>query len=401
MDDKGKIVSSRDIDDNLALQIWTKGNAPRLVLFNKVKNTRKLIHLSWVEKRDRKLSINGKKRGESTNYLVQDFEPAVQQILAEYAARTNFIRAKLLQFSLNFEKVVHSPELVTVKNEMTLLSEDKRCALWIADCTGPNKKVGVFRPFFPVTKAEAEAFTEERLQKGEAGRSADALIKSGVVSHLKSIRPERWHNPVRVTAAAMLLEFSFCGYDGSKFADALWDDNKNNPNNFSPVNTMGTTMKQPARAGAGFSLHNTGLLGFGHKLTAFMRHFGAAPHITSSISLDSDKELQDNGYARVRRVDMQPGSIGDVPYRVTFFENEETKKIAFGCIPQAATARHTGELIYTIPQNIYQSALAHDTLGGPEDEFFSITQLVWTKQFKDWYESVTPYIKSFIGLMGN
>ena len=45
MDDKGEIVSSCDVDENIALQIWTKGFSPRLVVLNKNKNSRKLIHL--------------------------------------------------------------------------------------------------------------------------------------------------------------------------------------------------------------------------------------------------------------------------------------------------------------------------------------------------------------------
>ena len=47
MDDKGEIVSSHDVDDNLSLQIWTKGHTPRLVIFNKAKNSKKLIRLGW------------------------------------------------------------------------------------------------------------------------------------------------------------------------------------------------------------------------------------------------------------------------------------------------------------------------------------------------------------------
>ena len=62
MDDKGEILSSCDVDDNIGLQIWTKGLSPRLVVLNKKQNSRKLIRLSWLENLDRKLSIKGKKR---------------------------------------------------------------------------------------------------------------------------------------------------------------------------------------------------------------------------------------------------------------------------------------------------------------------------------------------------
>ena len=78
MDDKGEIVSSCDVDENIALQIWTKGLSPRLVVFNKNKNSRKLIRLSWMEKRDRKLAVKGKGRTESFSYAIADLVPILQ-----------------------------------------------------------------------------------------------------------------------------------------------------------------------------------------------------------------------------------------------------------------------------------------------------------------------------------
>ena len=396
MDEKGKIVGSFDVDNNLALQVWTKDRTPRLVIFNKTKNTRKLIHFSWVEKRDRKLSINGAKRGETIAYSVEDFTPAIRRILTEYAVRTNF-RLKLLKFAVDFEKVVHSPELVTDKREFALLSEDKRSSLWLADCTGPDKKVGTFRPFFPFSADEGEALSEERLNIVGGGRGAEALLKTGTVDILKKANPARWHNPVRLMAAAMLLGFSFCEEDGSEFSDSLWEEKKPAP---APTHhpIAAAPMKQPVRVSA-FSLHTPRLIGLGHKLVAFIRHFNVAGDVEVGESMDSAKELEERGYARSRRFDFQAKTIGDVPYRVTLYESEEERRIALGCEPQSATMRHKGELIYTFPTAIYQEALKDDTMGGTEDDFYTMTQLIWARQFKEWYENVAPYIKNIAGLI--
>ena len=74
MDEQGKIISTCDVDSNLALQMWTRGKTPRLSVMNKNKNSRKLIHIAWVEKQDRTLAINGKERGETFSYSVKDFD---------------------------------------------------------------------------------------------------------------------------------------------------------------------------------------------------------------------------------------------------------------------------------------------------------------------------------------
>ena len=393
MEDKGKIVGNADIDAGLALQIWTKGRMPRLVLSNKVKSTKKMIHLAWVEKRDRKLSINGAKRGETLNYSVADFGPAIQRILVEYVVRTNF-RLKMLKFSLDLEKVIHSPELITDKKDLAMLSEDKRSALWIANCTGADKKEGFFQPFFPYNEAEAEALAEDKLKISGAGRSSDVLIKNGVIDILKKANPKRWHDPIRVGAVAMLLGFSFCDADGSEFAEKVcWEDKKPT----APTPTASTGMKQPTRLAA-FSLHDSKIHGFGHKLTAYIRHFDAAGQIEERTEFDSDKAMEAAGFSRSRRFDFQPGTIGDVPYRVTWFENEATGQIALGCIPQAATARHKDELVYTFPKALYEAAVKLDTLSENTDDFFTMTQLVWARQFKTWYDNVSFYVRSFSGL---
>ena len=373
-DHKGDIVSNFDVDDNLALQMWTKGRSPRLVIFNKGKNTRKLIPLSWVERRDRKLSIKGAK-GATVSYAIQDFEPALESLLAEYDVRTNF-RIRLWKFAAELEKIIHAPDSVMDKSEFKMLSEDKRSSLWIIDFSD-SKKGGVYLPFFPMSEAEAAGLPRDRMLVSVVGRGAEGLIKSGAPRALAKANPVRWQNPIRVAAAAMLMGFSYCDADGAEFMDSLWD--KDIPP---------------------FTLRDPRIGGLGQKLVAYIRHFDAVEQVEGSVSMGSStKELQDQGYERKRRLDFQPGAIGDVPYRVTFFEHEGEGRIGLGCEPQSATARHKGELVYTIPLDVYGTALKNDTLGGPEDEFYTVTQLVWARQFKDWYNNVTPYIRGFAGLM--
>ena len=375
MDEKGEIFSSADVDEHLALQIWSKGHSPRLVIFNKDKGTKKLIYLSWVEKRDRKLSISGSKRGQTVSYLIQDFEPAVQDILMEYDVRTNF-RIRLWKFAAELEKILHTPETVQEKSEFAMLPEDKRSALWIADCSGEDKKTGVFRPFFPASEAEMAGITEDRMIIIAGGRGMDDLFHTGATRALEKANPARWVNPVRVAAAAMLLGFSYCDADGSEFLETLWTE------------------------GSSFTLRDPNIVGLGRKLVAFIRHFDVVDQITAGTSMDSSKDLQAQNYTRKRRLDFQAGAIGDVPYRVTFFENEAEGRMALGCEPRAVTARHKGELVYSFPADVYGVALKNDTImGSPEDEYYTTTQLVWAKQFKDWYDNVTPYIRGFAGLM--
>lgn len=384
MDNKGEIISSCDVDENVALQIWTKGHAPRLVFINKIKNSRKLIRLGWVERRDRKLSVGGAKRGESTVYSVQDFEPVLQRILAEYAVYANF-RIKLWKFAVELERALHVPEIVTDKGELNLLSEDKRSSLWIAECTGPDKKLGRFRPFFPVNAEEAAAMPEDRMGIIGGGRGVDSLMKTGAVRGLAKVNPTRWHNPVRVAAAAMLLDFSYCWEDGSEFSDQLWKAGEVE---------VGGAVTRPVE----LTLRDPNLMGLGRKLVAFLRHFENVPAIEVSTTMDAEKELKEQGYSRTRRLDFPTGSIGDVPYRVTVLEREDGQ-MALSCQPESATQRHQGELVYVMPMDVYNAALEHDTMGGPPDHFYTITQMAWACQFRQWLDCVTPYISNFAGLM--
>lgn len=388
MDDKGEIVSSCDVDENIALQIWTKGLSPRLVVFNKNKNSRKLIRFSWMENRDRKLAVKGKKRTESFSYEIADLVPLLQRILSEYAVYTAF-RPRLWKFSVDLEKVLHAPEVVTDKGELNLLSEERRSSLWIADFTEEDKKTGSFRPFFPLSPEEEQALSA-KLEIRNDERTVDHLLKTGAVRQLAGARPARWHSPVRIVATAMLLGFSFCQADGSDFVDLLWRGEE-------PPKMPGAP-KPAEPEKVSFTLRDPRLVGLGYKLSAFIRHFDAVGRIEERISMDSDKELQEQGYERKRRLAFPEGTLGDVPYSVTFFEGEQGR-MALGCKPRAATLRHKGELVYSFPTEVYEQALLHDTLGGPADDFFSVTQLAWARQFRNWYDDVALYVSSFAGLL--
>ena len=372
MDDKGEILSSCDVDDNIGLQIWTKGFSPRLVIFNKIQNSKKMIRFSWLENLDRKLSIKGKKRGESIEYSLADLLPHVQRIISEYAVYASF-QPRLWKFVPMLEKTLHTPAIVSEKSELSLLPEDKRSCLWVADITGEIKGEGSFRPFFPLSEKEKSVFPGGGLPIVENKRGVDDLLKTGIIRKLEIQAPLRWHKPMRVMGAAMLLAFSFCDADGSEFADEFWSDEVHS-----------------------IKIDDARLLGLGRKFVAYVRHLEALKEIDMRFSADSDKELMGANYTRKRRFEFQDGTIGDVAYSVTFFDGEDGT-MALGCKPRAATSRHKGELIYSMPASVYAQALIDDSLGGSADDYFTITQLVSAKSFEKWSNVIVTYISSLIG----
>lgn len=393
MEEQGKIISSCDIDENLALQIWTRGRTPRLSVFNKVKNNRKLIHVSWVEKRNRTLTINGKKPGENVTYVVKDFEPAIIKILQDFSAKFPNFKVKFFKLVVDLERALNRPEVVNSKADIAMMTEDKRSSLWVADCSGGDRNSGFFRPFFPLSEREAEIANEEKLAiTSTAMKNYEGLSKSGVPAALKEAVPDRWHNPVRVTAAAMLLGFSFCGGDGTKTSDEIWAEGTKK----APTQLGQLAMKAPERK---ISLNDPGLLRLGQKLSAFIRHYYYIDQVKIRYGMDSTDELQNAGYERSRRVDFNTGTLGDVPYRVTFFENPANGTTAFGCNPRMQTARHTGDMIITLPTETYKQAQANNTMGSSQDDFFTISRLLWAKQFRAWYENIKAYVRPFTGLV--
>lgn len=393
MEEQGKIISSCDIDSNLALQIWTRGKTPRLSILNKCKNSRKLIHIAWIEKRSRTLVISGKKQGENITYNVADFEPAVVKILTEYFARTNF-KLKYFKMVIDLEKAIHHPEPVSNKADFAMMTDDRRSSLWVADCTGEDRNTGIFRPFFPMTPEEAELLTEDRrIISNLHMRSTEGLFKLGLPELLKKANPERWHNTLRVTAAAIMLGFSYCGADGIKTSDYFWTAGEKPVN----LNPNVTVLKAPVKK---LSIHDAELMRLGHKFTAYLRHCYKLGDVNIDYADDSGKELQEAGFSRTRRMDFNTGTLGDVPYRVTFYVNEEEGLTAFGCNPRMQTARHRGDMVIMIPTKVFTQAMNDDTMGGSStNEFYTITRLLWAKQFGEWYRNIKPYVRKFAGLI--
>ncbi|MDR1648991.1 MAG: hypothetical protein LBR71_01915 [Synergistaceae bacterium] len=377
MDDKGEIISSCDVDENIALQIWTKGMSPRLVIFNKNQNSRKMIRLNWLENLERKLSLKGKKRGESAEYCLSDLLPYCQRILAEYAVYTSF-KPRLWKFAGLLEKILHTPAIVSDKGELSLLGEDKRSCLWIADLTDGRKGEGSFRPFFPLTEKEQSVLSKEGIPFTENRRSMEDLFKTGVVRKLANAFPARWRRPLQIMAAGILLGFSFCEEDGADFVDDFWCEDADNS---APLKSGDTRIQKLDR-----------------RFVAYVRHFVLLGDLTYRVSMDSDKELLESEYTRKRRIQFPVGLLGDVEYAVTFFEHADGTT-ALGCKPRSATARHKGELIYTFPTALYEKALADDALGGAADEYFSVAQLTSAKRFETWMQHVVPYIGPFAGLV--
>ena len=393
MEEQGKIISSCDIDSNLALQIWTRGKTPRLSILNKCKNSRKLIHIAWIEKRTRTLVISGKKQGENITYNVADFEPAVVKILTEYFARTNF-KLKYFKMVIDLEKAIHHPEPVSNKADFAMMTDDRRSSLWVADCTGEDRNTGIFRPFFPMTPEEAELLTEDRrIISNIHMRSTEGLFKLGLPELLKKANPERWHNTLRVTAAAMMLGFSYCGADGIKTSDYFWTAGEKPVN----LNPNVTVLKAPVKK---LSIHDAELMRLGHKFTAYLRHCYKLGDVNIDYADDSGRELQEAGFSRTRRMDFNTGTLGDVPYRVTFYVHEEEGLTAFGCNPRMQTARHRGDMVIMIPTKVFTQAMNDDTMGGSStNEFYTITRLLWAKQFGEWYRNIKPYVRKFAGLI--
>ena len=368
MDDKGEILSSCDVDENIALQIWTKGLSPRLAVLNKNQNSRKLIRLSWLENLDRKLSVKGKKKGESAEYGLADLLPHIQRVISEYTVYASF-KPRLWRFAGMLEKTLHTPAIVSEKGELTLLHEDKRSCLWLADITDKKRDESYFRPFFPISEKEKIAFPEAGLPIVENKRGVDDLLKTGIVRKLGAQKPLRWYLPIRVIGVAILMGFSFCDEDGSEFVDEFWADD---------VSYVKIDDKR--------------LCGLGRKFVGYVRHFEALKEMEARTSPDSDKELMDANYLRKRRIEFQERTIGDVAYSVTFFERDDGT-MAFGCKPRAATPRHKGELIYTLPASVYSQALINDSLGGAADDYFTVTQLVLAKSFERWLNNILAYMR--------
>jgi hypothetical protein len=340
-------------------------------------NSKKMIRLSWLENLNRKFSLKGKKRGESVEYCVTDLLPQVQRVLAEYAVYTSF-KTRLWKFALSLEKTLHTPVAVFEKGEFSLLNEEKRSSLWIADVTGDSREEGRLRPFFPLMEKERDVLSEEGLQFTENRRNVEDLLKTGTTRKLANALPARWHRPLHVMAAGMLLGFSFCEEDGEELTDELWCENDDNS---PPLQNRDPRVR-----------------GLYRRFVGYVRHFGALSETTCRVSLDSDKELLDEEYARKRRIRFPAGLLGDVEYSVTFFDRADGNT-ALGCKPLNATSRHKGELIYAFPTSLYEKALTDDSFGGAPDDYFTVAQLTSAKRFETWMRNIIPCIEAFAALV--
>jgi len=393
MDDRGEVVSSCDVDENLALQVWTKGMSPRVVVFNKNQNKKKFLRPSWFEDLDRKLSIKGKKKFSTVDYALADLLPTMQRIFSEYSVYTPF-KPTLWRFAVTLERVLHAPALIFDKNEFSLLPEEKRTRLWIADLTGDIRGEGEFRPFFPLTDGEEITLSDADLNFKGSQCGVEDLFKTGAIRKLNGANMVRWHRPMRVMAAAMLLGFSYCEEDGSEFTDELW-----RAGNF----------EKPLS----FKISDPRLKGLGRKFVGYARHMDMLKHISVRASFDSDKELQEEGYVRKRRVQFPPLTLGRSDTSVTFFEREDS--MALGCKPNVKSSRGSNggglyyalppqksqgkqELIYAFPVELYERALNLDALSGATDDYFTIGQLTSAKIFEAWCENLTSYISYITGI---
>ena len=228
-------------------------------------------------------------------------------------------------------------------------------------------------------------FTENRC-------GVDDLLRTAAIRKLNGADMGRWYRPVRIMAVAMLIGFSYCEEDGSEFTDDLW-----RAGNF----------EKPLS----FKISDPRLRGLGRKFVGYVRHGDMLGHIKVRASLDSDKELQDEGYGRKRRVQFPAGALGRVETTVTFFERDDM--MALGCKPKIRSSRGGGglyyasppqksaekhELVYTFPLALYERALRVDSFEGASDDYFTVEQITSGKIFEAWCENLTPYISYFAGI---
>ncbi|MDR3230545.1 MAG: hypothetical protein LBT65_03825 [Synergistaceae bacterium] len=380
-------------------------------MFNKNQNKRKLMPLKWLEDPCRRLSLKAGKRGATVDYLLSDLLPHLQRILSEYAVYTPF-RPTLWRFSLILERVLHTPAVVLDRGEFSMLSEEKRSRIWIADMTGETRGEGFFRPFFPLTERERRVFsapaegpsnlppdsasepTVAGIPFADKRYGVEDLLRTGVVRSLNGASLPRWYRPVRIMAAAMLLGFSFCEEDGSEFSDEIW---------------RAAQLDNPLD----FRISDPRVKGLGRKFVGYVRHIGVLDKMTVRASLDSDRDLLADDYARKRRVNFPAGLLGNADTTVTFFDRDDGM-MALGCRPKIQTSRGGGgglfyasppqksqekqELIYEFPRAIYEEALKNDAFGGAADDYFTVAQLTSAKIFEAWCANLTPYIAYFSGI---
>jgi len=380
MDDKGEIICLRPVDEKLSLGIWSKNGPPRLLIENTAKKSgarKKLIHLNWVEKEDRRLSISGVKINESYNYEMRQLEPIIQSILVEYSVYSRF---KMFYWKTitSLSNMIGTPTTVINPADIAFMPEIKRYYLWICDLS-KNRSEGFYRPFFPMTEAERNLMpSPEGIPFTDEQKGSEYIVKTGIIRKLMDVNPTRWYRPLQIAAAAMLLSFSFCGEDGSEMTELLWNVT-DTPTSFKPDYSK--------------------MMKLGERLNLYIRHFNAIKDIKCEyFDFDSVAEMQKREYERKRRFDIPVGAIGNNEYTVTVLE-KDNEPTAFTCVSRSIAANKEKEIVYHIPQDVLLKTQRDDTLDEVNlDELFSLTSLIKVKQCHDWLERIAFFVSAFTGV---
>jgi hypothetical protein len=376
MDEKGMIVCSTDIDEGLALQIWTRGAVPRLGFVNRTRNTRKLMPFKWLEGEERTISMKGT-GGETFTYPVETLEEPVRRMLYQFAQDPVF-KGLLWHTVIFMSDLLHTPRAVFDRAEFSLLPEEKRCRLWLLDLTGGEEN-GYFRPFFPKTPPE-DVFGGLPGVLANDGKTVVELKKSGVTRKLASACPQRWYDTPRIAAAAALLGFTLFHEDGADISSFLWKTVENG------IPSKGALANKP---------DNPVCARFTRKMAGYVRHWHLLDRIVYETDLDSVETLKKRGFVRKQRLRLNAGDIGTVEYSVTLCFEEEGR-MGIGCRPLQMTNRHKGEMIFTLPKEVYENALENDSFGGARDDYYSLSSLLSAKLFGMWKDRISRFSSVFL-----
>lgn len=377
MDEKGIIVCAEEIDAGLELQLWTGGKTPRLVIVNRAKNTKKMSPLSWLEGEERKLSIRGA-GGKTVHYPMEVLEEPVRRMLYRFAQDPVF-KGLLWHSVLFLSDLFQVPRSVFDKNEMALLPEGKRRCLWLADFTDGDGK-GFFRPFFPLSEAEMAVFGGQPSVPIAGGKSLADLKKTGITRKLASVCPERWYETPRTAAAAVLLGFSLAREESGDFSSFLWRAAEGG------VVSRKALSEYPA---------DPSISRFAMNMAGYVRHWAALDSVSVETVIDSYDTMKERGFARKRRMQFPAGSLGNVEYTVTLYDDGKGT-LAAGCVPARATDRHKGERVFTLPGEVYGQALRDDSFGGAEDDFFTLSTLLRAKLYEGWHRRIRRFTDIFL-----
>lgn len=371
--ENGSILCSKDLDDLLSLQIWRAGGAPRLGIYNKIKEKMKPVRFSWLEDKSRVLKMSHK-RGKSVEYGMDVLEEAVRDLIAEMSKNLLF-RSLCLKATVLFQDIAMEPKVVMDRKDFALLPETKRRSLWISDLSD-GKDSGVFLPCFHLCEGEKGFFDtgdDEYYIEVPKGGDVRDVRSTGIITHLVSSDPGRWYMPFQVAAVGVILGFSMVGGEAIDLADSLWLAMAEKR-----LSKINEDLDGQARAQSG-------------KMASFIvplvRHMPYVDRISYRDHHDSDGILKEEGYTRKRRFDLPAGQIGDISYVVTFYDNEKGQ-VALACKGNGRTSLHEGEMIFNVPEEVYEQALAADSCGSSPDELYSVVSLIRAWRASNWCRRV-------------